>query len=210
MYYKLTDQDGCTRKGQTNECLWGENVTHAATGDGTALCSSDLIHVYEHPLIAAFMNPVHADFKNPLLWECEISGESSKEGQLKSGFKVVTTIRRIDLPVISLEQRIRISIYCALRQYSDPAFVKWANGWLDGTDRSAARAAWAAQAAWAAAEAAWAAQAAAWAAQAAARAAQAAAEAAWAAWAATAARAATAEETFDLLTIIKNVVEDGK
>jgi len=170
MYYKLTDQDGCTRKGQTNECLWGENVTHAATGDGTALCSSDLIHVYEHPLIAAFMNPVHADFKNPLLWECEISGESSKEGQLKSGFKVVTTIRRIDLPVISLEQRIRISIYCALRQYSDPAFVKWANGWLDGTDRSAARAA----------------------------------------WAATAARAATAEETFDLLTIIKNVVEDGK
>jgi len=171
MYYKLTDQDGCTRKGQTNECLWGENVTHAATGDGTALCSSDLIHVYEHPLIAAFMNPVHADFKNPLLWECEISGESSKEGQLKSGFKVVTTIRRIDLPVISLEQRIRISIYCALRQYSDPAFVKWANGWLDGTDRSAARAA---------------------------------------AEAATAARAATAEETFDLLTIIKNVVEDGK
>lgn len=176
-YYKLTDQDGYTRKGQTNECLWGENVTHTATGPGTSPCSSDLIHVYEHPLIAVFMNPIHADFRNPLLWECEVSGESAKDGQLKSGFKIVTTIQRIDLPFCTLEQRIRISIYCALKQYSDPAFVKWANGWLDGSDRSARAAEWAAEAA-----------------------ARAAARAEWAAQA----------ETFDLLTIIKNVVEGGK
>jgi hypothetical protein len=111
------------------------------------------------------MNPSHADFKNPLLWECEANGECAHEGQLKSGFKTVTTIRRIDLPVITLEQRIRISIYCALKQYSAPSFVKWANAWLDGSDRSA-RAAWAA--------------------------------------------ARAAEAKFDLLTIIKSVVEEGK
>jgi hypothetical protein len=173
------------------------------------------------------MNPSHADFKNPLLWECEAKGDCNHEGQLKSGFKTVTTIRRIDLPVITLEQRIRISIYCALKQYSAPSFVKWANAWLDGSDRSAraaARAAeraeaervaeaaaWAAEAAEAAeaaaatATAAWVAEAAAWAAWSA-EAATAAAGAAWAAWAAEAAAGAK----FDLLTIIKSVVEEGK
>jgi hypothetical protein len=162
------------------------------------------------------MNPSHADFKNPLLWECEANGECAHEGQLKSGFKTVTTIRRIDLPVITLEQRIRISIYCALKQYSALSFVKWANAWLDGSDRSAraARAA-CAEAAEAAAQAAraaeWAAQAAEWAAREAAQAARAACAeaaeaAARAAWAATRA----AEAKFDLLTIIKSVVEEGK
>jgi hypothetical protein len=228
-WYKLTDKDGYTRKGKENECLWGENITHIATGKGSLLCSRDLIHVYRNPLIASFMNPSHADFKNPLLWECEAKGDCNHDGQLKSGFKTVTTIRRIDLPVITLEQRIRISIYCALKQYSAPSFVKWANAWLDGSDRSA-RAAWAAQAA----AAAWAAEEAEAAARAAAAAARAAAAAAWAAraeaaaaraaraWAAAAeaaaAEAAAAEAAaaraarakFDLLTIIKSVVEEGK
>jgi len=143
------------------------------------------------------------------------------KASLKSGFKTVTTIRRIDLPVITLEQRIRISIYCALKQYSALSFVKWANAWLDGSDRSAraaeaaARAAeaaaavaveWAAEwAAWAAREAAVAAEAAA---EAAARAAEAAAEAA--ARAAREAAVAAPRAKFDLLTIIKSVVEEGK
>jgi hypothetical protein len=210
-WYKLTDKDGYTRKGKENECLWGENITHTATGKGSHLCSRDLIHVYRNPLIASFMNPSHADFKNPLLWECEANGECAHEGQLKSGFKTVTTIRRIDLPVITLEQRIRISIYCALKQYSAPSFVKWANAWLDGSDRSARAAEAAARAAEAAAAVAveWAAEWAAWAAREAAVAwlAVAAAEAAARA-AEAAARAARAK--FDLLTIIKSVVEEGK
>jgi hypothetical protein len=192
-WYKLTDKDGYTRKGKENECLWGENITHIATGKGSLLCSRDLIHVYRNPLIASFMNPSHADFKNPLLWECEAKGDCNHDGQLKSGFKIVTTIRRIDLPVITLEQRIRISIYCALKQYSAPSFVKWANAWLDGSDRSAR----AAEAAAARAEAA------------AARAEAARAARAWAA-AARAAEARAARAKFDLLTIIKSVVEEGK
>jgi hypothetical protein len=240
-WYKLTDKDGYTRKGKENECLWGENITHYATGKGSQLCSRDLIHVYRNPLIASFMNPSHADFKNPLLWECEAKGDCNHDGQLKSGFKTVTTIRRIDLPVITLEKRIRISIYCALKQYSAPSFVKWANAWLDGSDRSAraaaaaeaearaaaARAARAARA-WAAAEeaaaaaraaeeaeaaaaAAWAAEAEARAAAAAAWAARAEAAEAAAAWAARAEAAeAAARAKFDLLTIIKSVVEEGK
>ncbi len=202
MFYKLTDSEGYTRKGKSNQLLWGEGITHAAVGNGSELCSDAFIHVYAHPLIAAFMNPIHADFKNPLLWECEVEGDAVHDGQLKSGFKTVKTIRRIDLPTITTEQRVSIGIRCALKHCNEPAFIKWANAWLDGSDRAEARAAAAAE---------WAAGAARAAAEAAARAARAAAEAAaWAAaaeWAAEWAAAARAAEAFDLLAIIKSVVQ---
>lgn len=53
--------------------------------------------------------------------------------------------------MLTLNQRIAVSINCALfncalLQYSDPIFVKWANAWIDGTDRTA-ETAWAAAAA---------------------------------------------------------------
>jgi hypothetical protein len=195
--YKLTDQDGYTRQGETNETLWAENTTHEATGFG-GLCTSGVIHAYTHPLIAVLMNPIHANLSNPLLWECE--GEVvAKEGQLKCGCKKLTTVRRVDLPTITIDQRVRIAIYCALKRYSAPSFVKWANAWLDRSDRSQESAE-----AEAAAEAAARAAAAEAAAEAAARA-----TAAWAAaWAA--AVAVEAAEDFDLLAIIKLVVEEGK
>jgi hypothetical protein len=160
------------------------------------LCSKDFIHVYAHPLIAVFMNPIHGNFANPLIWECDVNGVSAHDSQIKSGFRSVTTVRKIDLPVISIEQRIRICLYCAMKQHHDPAFLKWANDWLDGSDRSANAAVSAAYAADAAANAA-------------ANAADAAANAAADAAANAAANAAAAEE-FDLLAIIKNVVEECK
>jgi hypothetical protein len=232
--YKLTDKDGYTRRDASNETLWGPNITHRATGTG-GLCTNGVIHAYEHPLIAAFMNPIHASFGNPILWIAE--GEiTRREGQLKCGCRELTAVKKTRLPKITQEQRIRISIYCALSQFKDPAFETWAENWLSGKDRTetaawaAARAAeaeatwaeatwatWAARAeAWAARAAAWAAWTAAWAAWAAEATWAAEAEAwaaeaeAWAAeaeaWAARAARAAD----FDLLSIIRRVVEKGE
>jgi hypothetical protein len=222
-WYKLTDKDGYTRKGKANECLWGEGITHDATGNGLELCSKDFIHVYAHPLIAVFMNPIHGKFADPLLWECEVNGVSAHDGQLKSGFRSVTTVRKIDLPVISIEQRIRICLYCTIKQHHDPAFLKWANDWLDGSDRSAdaayaaAEAAQARTAAKVVSAAAYAATAAAYAATAAEARTAAKVVSAYAAYAAAVAvavavatAAAYAAEEFDLLAIIKNVVEECK
>ena len=133
--YKLTDADGYTRRGESNETLWGVNVTHSASGTGTTLCTSDVIHAYEHPLIAVFMNPLHANTPNPVLWEAE--GEVvAREGQLKCGVKTLTTLRRIPLPEITLAQRIRIAIYCALEQCRTFKFVTWATNYLSGSDTS--------------------------------------------------------------------------
>jgi hypothetical protein len=209
--YKLTDRDGQTWGGTQ----WGPGVSHSGTGEGE-LCGPGWIHAYEHPLVAVLMNPIHANFQNPRLWEAE--GEVGlRDGQIKCGCKTLTTVREIPLPSITTEMRVRFAILCAKEVCTCLSWNAWADRWLSGEDRSeaaagdAADAAWAAQdaAAWAAQDAAaWAAEAAsavyrsaayrsaayrsAWAAEAAARsawAAEAAARAARAAWAAEAARA---------------------
>ena len=173
-YYKLTNQDMKT----TNDTTWGENVTHKAYGKGNELCSGDVIHVYDHPLKAAMFNPIHASIDNPILWECRVRKVVAND-QLKVGVKQCTTIKQISLPEITTNQRIRFAIYCALEVYNDKGFIKWANNWLSGKDRTWAAARAAAENT---AEVAWdAARAAAWAARDAMRA---------AAWAAEAVRAA--------------------
>ena len=204
--YKLTDSYGKTW-GNTQ---WGPGVSHSGTGKGE-LCGPGWIHAYEHPLIAVLMNPIHADFKNPRLWEAE--GEIAiRDGQLKCGCRTLTTIREIPLPSITTEMRVRFAIMCAKEvcadfSWADFSWNAWADRWLSGEDRSeaAAEAVWAAQAAaaWAAASAAEAsaAWAAAWAAEAAASAASAAYRSAEAAaWAAAeaASRTARASAAMDL------------
>jgi hypothetical protein len=193
--FKLTDRDGQTWGGTQ----WWPGVSHSGTGEGE-LCGPGWIHAYEHPLVAVLMNPIHARFRTPRLWEAE--GEIAiRDGQLKCGCKTLTTVREIPLPKITTEMRIRFAIMCAKEVCACPSWNAWADKWLSGEDRSeaaarAARAARAAQAAaWAAeaaAGAAWAAARAAWAAARAARAARAAQAAAWAAEAAYAAEAAAA------------------
>lgn len=183
IFYKLTDADGYTRRGQGGQTLWGEGVIHTVKGKKQELCSDGLIHFYESPEIAIFMDPFHGNYGNDaLLWECAVSGRVWRDGCLKAGAIKCTTVSRIEKPTITIEQRIEIAIKIALKVYHEQPFADWAHNWLSGQDRSASAAraaAWAA--AWAAAEAA--AWAAAWAAaEAAARAAAAAAAAAvWAA-----------------------------
>ncbi len=212
IYYKLTDSEGYTRRGRPGETRWGENVTHRAREKGRELCTNQVIHGYRDPLLAQFMNPIHANLSDPICWElrgCVVADDGTK-----LGFKTATTLRRVDLPGVTIAQRVRFGILCALEVYHEPSFVAWAQGWLSGPDRSAAEAA--ARAAEAARAAAKAARAAAWAAWAAAwaRAAEAAAEAAWAAaWAEAAeaaraaARAARATD-IDLVAIAHRAVEE--
>ena len=181
--YKLTDGDGQTRGGTQ----WGPGVSHSDTGEGE-LCGPGWIHAYEHPLVAVLMNPIHANFPNPRLWEAE--GEVGlRNGQLKCGCATLTTTREIPLPKITTEMRVRFAIMCAQEVCACPSWNAWADKWLSGEDRSEAAAGAAAAAAYAAraARAARAAEAAAAAAARSAYAAQAAAEAARAA----AARAGT-------------------
>jgi hypothetical protein len=144
--FKLTNAEGKTRPGERNECQWGPGVTRRGTGKGE-LCSEGYIHAYEHPLLAVLLNPIHADYEDPILWECE--GEVAlRDGQLKCGCVELTTVRQVELPVVTTEQRVKFGILCALEVCQEPGFVEWANKWLNGEDRTEAAAARAA--AWAA------------------------------------------------------------
>jgi hypothetical protein len=48
----------------------------------------------------------------------------------------MTTVRRIEIPVVTTEQRVKYAILCALEVCQEPSFVTWANKWLSGEDRS--------------------------------------------------------------------------
>jgi len=138
MRYKLTDENGKTYGG----CEWEPGVSHSAPGTGE-LCSDGWIHVYDSPCVAVMMNPCHADFENPRLWECEVSGKELDDHGLKRGVQKCMMVREIPVPVLTTEQWVESVIRCALRVWSNVDFTRWAERWLDGTDRSAA-AAWAA------------------------------------------------------------------
>ena len=147
--YKLTDQNGYTRPGKINETLWGENVTHEAKGQGNTLCTDGVIHAYTSLYIAVLMNPHHARFNDPIAWIAE--GEViATDHQIKCGVKSLTTVKQIPLPIISLEQRIKIAIHCSLKVYKEPKYIAWAKNWLNGKDRDIASAAASASAAYAA------------------------------------------------------------
>ena len=157
--YKLTDEQGRTRAGKDNELTWAVGVEHKTTGTGTRLCTADVIHAYEHPLIAVLMNPVHADLNPATMRLFVAEGEIvAREGQLKCGVHALKIVEEIAVPTLTTEQRVKFAILCAKLVCKDAAWNAWADKWLNGDDRSAA-AAWATAAAacataWAAKEAA--------------------------------------------------------
>jgi hypothetical protein len=169
------------------------------------LCTKGWIHAYptENVVLALMVNPIHANFKPARAWQAEGCGRS-KSADLKIGYEIVTVLREVAIPDITVEQRVRFAICCALQVCKDESFCKWANSWLSGEDRSkraaAAAAAWAAEesgaktlaAMWVAAKAATAAKAAAE------EAAEEAAEARAVIWAAAWATGAAAEAEVDL------------
>ena len=177
--YKLTDQAMQTHRGYQ----WTLGEPRQTSGGGD-LCSRGWLHAYTDPLLAVLLNPIHANFSDPRLFKGTGTRECREDNGLKVGYTSIVLTEEMPLPEVTLEQRVRFAILCALEVCTEPAFVTWTNGWLDGSDRTLKTAAEAA-----AARAAAAATAAAWAAEAAAaRAAEAAAAAATAA--ATAAAAA--------------------
>ena len=146
--YKLTDQNHRTRNSKLFQL--GVPVTVPAENNEWELCTNSWIHFYTDPLIAVLMNPAHANFRTPILWECKCEGEMLFE-PLKSGCKKLTVLKQLDIPDITLINRIAFGIFCTQEVYKNMVWNTWANNWLNNIDRSktAAAAANAANAAYA-------------------------------------------------------------
>ena len=148
--YKLTDQNLQTHNGYQ----WQINDWHETDGAGE-LCSAGWLHFYYSKELALFLNPMHADIANPKLFVAEAAGQFKDDYGLKGGCTRLRIVEELPVVMPTNEQCVKFSIYCAKAVITDIAWNKWADAWLDGSDRSARSAeaaAWAA--AWAAAGAA--------------------------------------------------------
>ena len=132
--YKLTDKNDQTH----GDCQWGKGVTHRADGEGE-LCSEHWIHYYSDPVLALFLDPLHGAFGSRAhLWEVEVAGEIKTDHGLKFGTTELTTVERLRKTRITREHRVHFAILCAKKVCHDRAWNKWADAWLDGTDRTTA------------------------------------------------------------------------
>ena len=130
--YKLTNQDMQTHGGYQ----WELNVQKTTDGLFPHLCFSSWLHYYHSPLLAVILNPIHASVHNPRLFEVKALGKHLDNDGLKGGCTKMILIKEIELPVISINQKIAFGILCALEVEEDKNFIKWANNWLNGIDRT--------------------------------------------------------------------------
>ena len=129
--YKLTTQNLTTHNG----FQWTKGIVEYADGSG-ALCSSGYLHYYHNPLLAAFLNPIHANISNPKLWIVKCEGQHLDDTGLKGGCTKMTLLKDIKMIEPTLNNRIAFGILCAMEVYKDETFQKWAQAWIDGTDRT--------------------------------------------------------------------------
>jgi len=139
--YKLTTQ------GLTTHCgyQWTLGEWRETSGEGE-LCGPGFLHAYSDPYLAVFMNPHHANIKSPRFFRAEGRGKKLDDRGMKCGFTQMRIVEELPAIEPTLDQRVEFGIRCALAVCSDEKFVKWANKWLSGEDRteSSASAAYAA------------------------------------------------------------------
>jgi len=139
--YKLLRQDMTTYK----DFAWKVGEKYTIDKPGSKLCSDQVFHFYESPEEAIIFNPIHANIKNPLIYSCKCENIVATDGT-KGGCKSMTLLKKIELPAITIEQKITFAIYCAKTVYKGKRWNKWADNWLSGKDRRAPQAAAAAHA----------------------------------------------------------------
>ena len=130
-YYKLLDQKMTSH----NNTKWEIGVPITISKEGNLMCTDQVLHCYNHPLLAVILNPIHANIKNPLLFEISVDNIVDSDG-LKFASKSQTLIKEIPLPEISLEQRVEFSIRIAKLVYTEKKWNEWADSWLNGSDKS--------------------------------------------------------------------------
>jgi hypothetical protein len=135
-FYKLTNPDKTTFGG----FKWKVGKWYKTSGEGD-LCWEGWLHFYHSPDLAVLLNPIHADFKDPVLWEAECRGKSLDDRGLKIGWTEARIVKKIKLPKWTTTQKVAFGILCAKEVFFDNVWNRWADDWISGKDRSSASAA---------------------------------------------------------------------
>lgn len=106
-FYKITNEIDQT----FGNIQWGENISHETSGEDNVY-DSGYIYVYETPYHAVLFNLIHEGFddKTMHLWECK--GEMGINNGSRIKVIKLTTLKRIDIPVITKKQRIEFALLC--------------------------------------------------------------------------------------------------
>ena len=102
----------------------------------SVLCTNGVIHAYHDPLVAIFVNPIHADYSPARLFAAEAPAIVADDG-LKCGVYALTLVLEMDVPQPTPLARVFFGIMCAQQGCTDARWNKWAKGYLSGKDRSA-------------------------------------------------------------------------
>lgn len=130
-YYKLLSQD----LKSFNNTQWELNKTITVNIPGNTMCSKQVLHCYNHPLLAVLLNPIHADIYTPTLFEINVDEIVNNDG-LKFASKSQTLVKKLSIPEISIEQKIEFGIRVAKLVSKDKIWNLWADNWLNGSDKS--------------------------------------------------------------------------
>jgi hypothetical protein len=130
-FYKLLTQDMTSH----NKTKWELNKTIIVTKEGNQMCTDQVLHCYNHPLLAILFNPLHAKINNPRLFEINVDEIVNTDG-LKYASKSQTLIKELTIPEITTEQRIEFAIRVAKLVCKDTKWNIWADNWLDKSDRT--------------------------------------------------------------------------
>jgi hypothetical protein len=130
-YYKLLNQDLTSR----NNTKWEIGVPVTIQKEGVEMCTDQVLHCYNHPLLAVILNPIHVGISNPKLFEIEVDKIVNNDG-LKFASKSQTLLKEINLPFLTTYQQVVFAIKVAKLVCNDEKWNEWADKWLSGSDRS--------------------------------------------------------------------------
>jgi hypothetical protein len=130
-YYKLLTQEMTSH----NNTKWEIGVPIFVSKQGNQMCTDQVLHCYNHPMLAVIFNPYHVNITNPKLFEIEVDEIVNNDG-LKFASKSQTLLREISIPEITTEQKIEFAIKVSKLVYKNEKWNLWADKWLDGSDRS--------------------------------------------------------------------------
>jgi len=111
-----------------NGIQWGVGIEHVKSG-------SEVIGAYKDLLVGLMLNPIHANFHDPRAWMANGSDKIKTDHGLMVGVTRLMTLHKIEIPRITSNHRVRFAILCSAKIYNDPAFIQWAQDWLDGRKR---------------------------------------------------------------------------
>jgi len=126
--YKLTDNEGYSRRCQDDETLWTVGGTlEIPTISDPRICTRDVIHAYRHLDLGLVLNRIGPKLDRPVVWEAD--GRVVVEDWDQVGCSRLTTIRRLELPEWYANARtrrhvlVRFAVICA--ELVQPIWQAW-------------------------------------------------------------------------------------